>query len=119
MCDEIDLWDTFPILARSEKAKESLIESFGKEKGLSAFKQLGKKSRSEEWNTLLGGHFYDLVSNESKVVGEDSREGSFGEYPIYINEYEGVFWVSAPEFDDNGYFLWKEDAQKFIDFNWF
>lgn len=63
--------------------------------------------------------FYNVVHEGAHTVVKDSREGSAaGEYPIYVHCYQGVFFVSAPEFDDIGYFSTQEDAERAIAANW-
>ncbi len=52
---------------------------------------------------------------DSNVVESLTGKGDFDEFEISIHEFLGVFWVSAPEFDDDGYFLSKEDAIAFAE----
>ena len=59
--------------------------------------------------SFFSGNF-DVHSN---VVEELTGEGGYGEFSIYIHEFHGIFWISAPEFDDDGYFTSKEDAISF------
>ena len=119
MSKELPLVRFYSQLASSAEVVELLSEEFG-------------NTSSEILTILEGGDelpdqyscvhdwLCDLVHNEAEVVAEDSRDGSAaGEYPIYVMCFEGVFFVSAPEFDDIGYFSNKEDAEDAIASNWF
>lgn len=59
--------------------------------------------------SFFSGNF-DVHSN---IVEELTGVGGYGEFSIYIHEFHGIFWISAPEFDDDGYFTSKEDAISF------
>jgi hypothetical protein len=52
---------------------------------------------------------------KSNVVECLTGKGDFDEFSINIHEFLGVFWVSAPEFDDDGYFTNKDDAIAFAE----
>jgi hypothetical protein len=53
---------------------------------------------------------FDVSSN---IVETLTGKGDFGEFSINIHEFHGIFWVSAPDFDDDGYFLNKDEAISF------
>ena len=55
---------------------------------------------------------FDVGSN---IVETITGKGDFGEFDINIHEFHGVFWVSAPEFDDQGYFSKLDDAITFAE----
>jgi hypothetical protein len=61
--------------------------------------------------SFFSGNF-DVHSN---IVEELTGLGGYGEFSIYIHEFHGIFWISAPEFDDDGYFTSKEDAISFAE----
>ena len=61
--------------------------------------------------SFFSGNF-DVHSN---IVEELTGVGGYGEFSIYIHEFHGIFWISAPEFDDDGYFTSKEDAISFAE----
>jgi len=52
---------------------------------------------------------------DSNVVESLTGKGDFDEFNINIHEFLGVFWVSAPEFDNDGYFTNKDDAIAFAE----
>ena len=55
---------------------------------------------------------FDVGSN---IVETITGKGDFGEFGINIHEFHGVFWISAPEFDDDGYFTSLDDAMEFAE----
>ena len=68
-------------------------------------------------------HFSDEIMNEAKTVWEGELHDPENDnpdtiFPIGINEYEGVFYVWALEYDDIGYFLSKDAAVNYADSNW-
>ena len=70
---------------------------------------------------ILSEKFYDEIVYDND--GENTIEtimglGDYGEFPITIREFCGVFWVSAPEFDDIGFFTNKEDAVSYANINY-
>lgn len=118
MFNELPIEKFYPKLASSEKVVKLLEEEYG-DKSPEILTLL--KENRELPDNLSDVHdwLHDLVHNEAENVAEDSREGSAaGEYPIYVMCFEGVFFVSAPEFDDIGYFSTQEDAEMAISLNW-
>jgi len=119
MFNELPLDKFYGQLASSKKVVKLLEEEYGSSSPeiLAILKSDGelpdRHSSVHDW-------LYDLVHEGAEDVAEDSREGSAaGEYPIYVMCFEGVFFVSAPEFDDIGYFSNQEDAEMAISLNWF
>ena len=119
MFNELPLDKFYAQLASSKKVVKLLEQEYG-DKSPEILALL--KENRELPDNLSDVHdwLHDLVQNEAEDVAEDSREGSAaGEYPIYVKCFEGVFFVSAPEFDDIGYFSTQEDAEDAIAINWF
>ena len=56
--------------------------------------------------------FEDYDDNRSKIV-ESFDAKFFEEFTIDIHEFHGIFWITAPEFDDEGYFTNLKDAIAF------
>jgi hypothetical protein len=119
MFNELPLDKFYPKLASSEQVVKLLQKEYGSESS----KILAIITNDAELpDQYLNVHdwFYDLVHEEAEDVAEDSNEGSAtGEYPICVMCFEGVFFVSAPEFEDIGYFSNQEDAEMAISLNWF
>jgi hypothetical protein len=51
----------------------------------------------------------------ANIVETITGKGDFDEFNISIHEFHGVFWISAPEFDDDGYFTSVDDAIAFAE----
>ena len=88
--------------------KEHLKESSDPtDKVISQLKSGKASIEQEEWAADL---LSDLVHNEA--TAETLFYASNGDdwFPITINEYAGVFWVWAPEFEEIGFFGSREDA---------
>ena len=59
---------------------------------------------------------FDEIINESKLVHESEACGRDDEpFPISVNEYQGIYFVQAPEFDDRGFFLHLDDAMEVVE----
>jgi len=63
----------------------------------------------------LEDYIYDNLDANLKIVKTINGKGSHDAFNINIHEFHGVFWVSAPEFDDQGYFSKLDDAITFAE----
>lgn len=70
----------------------------------------------------LGWAVHDLLSdaihNDARIVWSGLIPGIEDDYPVRVNEYHGVFWVWAMEYDPIGYFASKETAINYVLSNW-
>ena len=70
----------------------------------------------------LGADIHDLlvdaIRNDAKVVWSGLIRQPHDDYPIQVNEFHGVFWVWAMEYDPVGYFLSKQDAVSYARSSW-
>jgi hypothetical protein len=55
---------------------------------------------------------FDISSN---IVESLTGKGDFDEFSINIHEFHGIFWISANEFDDDGYFTSIDEAISFAE----
>jgi hypothetical protein len=53
---------------------------------------------------------HDYINNEAIYIDEQEAHGSFGPFLVSICEYQGIFFVQAPDFEDRGLFLNRSDA---------
>jgi hypothetical protein len=60
----------------------------------------------------------DAITNEWTNVWYGFIHHDHDDYPVSVNEYHGVYWVSCMDYDDVGYFLDKEKAVSFVRLNW-
>ena len=119
MSSERPLDKFYSLLASSKKMVKLLEDEYG-DASPEILAILKSDGELPDQHSSVHDWLYDLVHNEAKDVAEDSREGSAaGEYPIYVMCFEGVFFITAPEFDDIGYFSTQEEAENAIARNWF
>ncbi|MGB2401509.1 MAG: hypothetical protein ACPH7H_06905 [Porticoccaceae bacterium] len=58
---------------------------------------------------------YDEVHNSGKEIHHEVAYGGLGPFHIQVIEYSGIFYLCAPDFDNVGYFLKKEEALECAD----
>jgi hypothetical protein len=47
----------------------------------------------------------DYISEYSPIIKSYNAYGASGDFSVDIHEYQGIYWVFAPEFDNRGLFL--------------
>ena len=114
----IDLDAACKLLVESSAVRKLLISSLGEKDSSEAITLM----RSGDLTGDLGATIHDLLSdvimNESVPVGAATIQAEHDQYPLLINEYEGIYWIWTPDIDPIGYFKVKADATSFIEFNW-
>jgi hypothetical protein len=109
----------FPSLAVLPSVQTALSEEFGQDASAIIAKMKAGESLSDE---ELGAHdvIHDLVHNNS--IAADSLYGwssSINDtFAINIMQFETVFWISAMECDDIGYFDTLQDAKESAEANY-
>ena len=63
-------------------------------------------------------YLVDEIGNESRTVWNGLIPATHDTYPVDVNEYAGVFYVWAMEYDDVGYFLSLDAAKGYVYGNW-
>ena len=58
----------------------------------------------------ISSNNFDVCSN---VIETLIGKGGNDEFLINIHEFHGIFWITVPEFDDDGFFTDKDDAIAF------
>lgn len=70
----------------------------------------------------IGASIHDLLTdtirNDSIQVWSGFIHHPHDDYSLTVNEYHGVYWVHASEFDPVGYFLDTDSAVAFARTNW-
>ncbi len=106
------------VLAKS-RAVQSLVK---KSVGADRFSDALTLMKAGMLEGDLGADIHDLLAdairNDAKVVWSDVIRQPHDDYPIQVNEFHGVFWVWAMEYDPVGYFLSKQDAVAYARSNW-
>jgi hypothetical protein len=117
----VDLWAILPVLAKSERACEALRNSLGCDRGSIAVEMLRSGKVVGDTGNEIHDFFLDEIVNESKSVWEGklyNPDDPDWVYSIGINEYEGVFYVWAVDYDTVGYFLSEKAACDYAYMNW-
>lgn len=120
----VELQDILPLLAKSERACDALRDSLGSDRGSLAVEMFRSRKAEGDLENEIYDFFLDEIENEAEPVWEgelydpEDPENPDGIYPIGINEYEGVFYVWALEYDNAGYFLSEEAASNYAFMNW-
>ena len=96
---------------------KGVVTALKAEFGESAKLVIRKLKRGELQGDALG-IIQELIHENETLVETLTGEGSYGEFPIEIYGYAGVYWVSAPEFADSGYFESVLDAQSCADLDY-
>ena len=116
--DCVDLDAASKVLAKS-RAVQSLVK---KSVGATRFPEALTLMKAGTLEGDLGADIHDLlvdaISNDAKVVWSGLIRQPHDDYPIQVNEFHGVFWVWAMEYDPVGYFLDMRDAVSYARSNW-
>lgn len=106
------------VLAKS-RAVQSLVK---KSVGAARFSDALMLMKTGTLEGDLGADIHDLLAdairNDAKEVWSGLIRQPHDDYPIQVNEFHGVFWVWAMEYDPVGYFLSKQDAVSYALSNW-
>jgi hypothetical protein len=106
------------VLAKS-RAVQSLVK---KSVGATRFSDALTLMKTGRLEGDLGADIHDLLAdairNDAKEVWSGLIRQPHDDYPIQVNEFHGVFWVWAMEYDPVGYFLSKQDAVSYARSNW-
>ena len=112
------------VLRHSHVVRSKLVSFFGQQRGEEAIRQLDCGTLSGDLGDHLRDFLEDEITNESisvwcgTIFDPDDEEDVDRHYPVTVNEYEGLFWVSALESDPIGYFLTKDEAVNCAFMNW-
>ena len=93
----------------SEELSQSLDDAELLDKPVEALTQ-------DDWDALHDAAMDSLLSNNHLVVEQFGTEGRFGRFPIQVVGIPGVYFVSAPDFDDKGFFSTVQAAIDWINF---
>ena len=113
----VPLKGVLSILAKSTRVAETLKIKFGLEEGESALKMLRRGRLTGD----LGDRVHDFLTYEIHNEAKEVWTGyirSDESYPVWISEYEGVFFLQPLEDGAVGYFTKVKDAHSYIDANW-
>lgn len=106
-----------PAAKRSE-IKEEIADCYGeRSKELLAAMHDGSRLTEEDLE-LVKSAVQEVLACEGRVVGSMPTGMPGYEFSININHFDTVFWASAAEFDDLGYFDSLENAKGYASIEW-
>lgn len=111
----IDLDKACEQLAKSKDVRELVRKTVGDASLEDALQMMHDGCLEGEVGATVHDLLTDTIANESETVWDGTIGG---EYPVQVNEYHGVYWVWAMEYDPVGYFTSKKEAIGYVQFNW-
>jgi hypothetical protein len=110
----VDLEGTLRKLAKSDLFQATLIKEFGSSMAQTMRSMMLDGKFSGDSGDELHDFLLDAIVNDSKTSWSGLINSSDEDWPINVQEYFGVFYIWAMEYDNVGYFLNKEDALSFV-----
>ena len=111
--------DCYSVMATDSRAARLLEERFGTGRATKLITQMRNDSVESESADDLYDLLTDAILNDAESVSEYLAPGrDDDEFPISVMMYGGVYFVSAPEFDDVGLFRSLNDAEEYVEVNW-
>lgn len=107
-----------PTLAKSAYAREAVTKFLGQKNSHSALGMVISGKLSGALGDQVHDFFADEIENEAVNVWRGIRRVEDEEYGFGVQEYGGVFFVTAIEYDSVGYFVSLADALSYIHSNW-
>ncbi len=106
------------LLAES-RAVQSLVKNAV---GTERFREALVLMKAGKLEGNLGADIHDLLTdairNDAEEVWSRLIRQPHDDYPVRVNEFHGVFWVWAMEYDPVGYFLDLNSAINYARANW-
>lgn len=110
----VDLEGALTRLAENESFESVLVKEFGRPvaKAMHAIMKAGKFTG--EAADSLHDFLIDAIVNDSTTAWSGLINSCDDDWPIRVQEYFGIFYVWAMEYDNVGYFLNKDDALFYV-----
>lgn len=108
------LEETLKTLYKSEKLLKILHKEFGSLKASIMINIMKKGKFSGDLGNDLHDYILDKILNNSRIVWKGLTQGDDDRFPIYIKRFHGIYYISALEFDNEGYFLDLNSAKSFM-----
>lgn len=106
------------VLAKSRAVQALLKKSIGATRLPDALMLMKAGTLEGDLGAYIHNLLVDAIDNDAKVVWSGLIRQPHDDYPIQVNEFHGVFWVWAMEYDSVGYFLNKQVAISYANSNW-
>jgi len=110
-------------LASSKLAYESLEKSINGDAGHALAEKFRKINSTSTIEDQIYNFFVGEIEYASKLVWEGDifepeAVEEYQHWPIAVHEYEGIFYVAVPDYENSGYFLSLDDAKNYAFSNW-
>jgi hypothetical protein len=112
---ETSLGNAYERLAGNKTVQDQLKKEYGDKAG-EYIDDLKKRNKPADLGVC--DFLEELIHEGAREVAAFSAEGSEESYSIVVMEYCGIYFVSASEHDDAGYFGNLNQAQDYIELNW-
>ena len=116
--DTVDLAGACKILVKSQRAQTLLKEVISSDALTDALRLMEAGKLDGDLGATVHDLLLQAIDNQATTVWTAYIHEENDRWPLRVNEYEGVYWVSALESDSVGYFLDKSSAIYFAQFNW-
>ena len=108
--DTVDLAAACRVLAQIKSVQTLLKEQVGSDCYAEALKLMKAGNLDSDLGETLHDFFIDAIRNDATTIWAGFIHDENDDWPVHVNEYHGVYWVSALEFDPIGYFLNSDSA---------
>jgi hypothetical protein len=83
-------------------------------------KEYGKNVLNEDVQDFVNiiDFLEDTLINNAQIYSEFEGNGDYGNFPIYIKGLGGIYFIEAPEFEKERYFIKLEDAEVYVKSDW-
>lgn len=116
--DTVDLAEACKVLAKSRSVQALLKKEVGSESYQEALKLMKAGRLDGDLGATIHDLFIDTIVNDAVSVWSGYIYQDSDKWPVRVNEYHGVFWVWAIEYDSVGYFLDAKSAISYVHTNW-
>ncbi len=108
--DTVDLAEACKVLAKSDHVQRLLKEEVGGDSYAGALRLMEAGNLDGDLGATVHDFFLDAIRNDATTIWSGFIRDENDDWPVNVNEYHGVFWVSALEYDPVGYFLNSKSA---------
>lgn len=116
--DCVDLDTACKVLAKSRSVQAELKDAVGTKDFSAALAMMKAGKLVGDLGASIHDLLTDSIQNDANQVWKGFIRQPHDDYPVRVNEYHGIYWVWAMEYDPIGYFLDKENAESFAQTNW-
>jgi len=114
----VDLAEACVVLSKIREVQALIKRAVGTERLEEALSHMQAGSLDGEVGAIVHDLLLDAIVNDAHQVWSGFIKGFDDDYPVNVNEYHGIYWVWAMEYEPAGYFIDKEEAIAYARSNW-